>query len=283
MAFLEQVQARQRRSTRRSRRWSPRTGLRAARLRPARAPRRATSGRPRKANPGVRFIVYHSGYDIGDTQEPYRGDANGRLEHEHGRRADQEPAREQLRRDAVHRRRARRSATCPTSGPSSARCGASVMNDPDQAAHLLGKLITYVGPEADRWGTDSLWYGSPQAEIVGAAPVRVHRARARSCTACRTGSRATSRTRRAGADARSARSATGSSAATRRAAYEIDPDAAPQRDRTATTVNELRDDGYLRGVGHADARRRRWRPTAARPAHPPRGDRSRCVERPWSP
>ena len=42
----------------------------------------------------------------------------------------------------------------------------SVMNDPDQAAHLLGKLITHVGPKRIAWGTDSLWYGSPQAEIV---------------------------------------------------------------------------------------------------------------------
>jgi hypothetical protein len=27
-----------------------------------------------KAYPGVRFLIYHSGYDIGDTQAPYRGD-----------------------------------------------------------------------------------------------------------------------------------------------------------------------------------------------------------------
>ena len=40
------------------------------------------------------------------------------------------------------------------------------MHDPDQAAHLLGKLITFVGPKRIAWGTDSLWYGSPQAEIV---------------------------------------------------------------------------------------------------------------------
>ena len=41
------------------------------------------------------------------------------------------------------------------------------MHDPDQSAHLLGKLITFVGPKRVAWGTDSLWYGSPQAEIVG--------------------------------------------------------------------------------------------------------------------
>ena len=40
------------------------------------------------------------------------------------------------------------------------------MDDPDQAAHLLGKLITWVGPKRIAWGTDSLWYGSPQPEIV---------------------------------------------------------------------------------------------------------------------
>ena len=40
------------------------------------------------------------------------------------------------------------------------------MHDPDQAAHLLGKLITYVGPKRIAWGTDSLWYGSPQPELV---------------------------------------------------------------------------------------------------------------------
>src|SRR5206468_6989660 len=40
-------------------------------------------------------------------------------------------------------------------------------HDIDQSAHLLGKLITFVGPKRVAWGTDSLWYGSPQAEIVG--------------------------------------------------------------------------------------------------------------------
>jgi hypothetical protein len=40
------------------------------------------------------------------------------------------------------------------------------MGDPNQAAHLLGKLITYVGPLRIAWGTDSLWFGSPQPEIV---------------------------------------------------------------------------------------------------------------------
>ena len=40
------------------------------------------------------------------------------------------------------------------------------MRDPDQAAHLLGKLVTYVGEDNVLWGTDSIWYGSPQDQIL---------------------------------------------------------------------------------------------------------------------
>src|SRR2546429_9689532 len=54
----------------------------------------------------------------------------------------------------------------------------SVMDDPDQAAHLLGKLITYVGPKRICWGTDSLWYGSPQKEIIALRRIAVPRAEA---------------------------------------------------------------------------------------------------------
>lgn len=40
-----------------------------------------------------------------------------------------------------------------------------VMRNPDWAAHLLGKLLTHVGADNVLWGTDSLWYGSPQDQI----------------------------------------------------------------------------------------------------------------------
>ena len=36
---------------------------------------------------------------------------------------------------------------------------------PTQAAHTLGKLLMAVGPDNVVWGTDSIWYGSPQAQI----------------------------------------------------------------------------------------------------------------------
>jgi hypothetical protein len=41
----------------------------------------------------------------------------------------------------------------------------AVMNDPNQAAHVLGKLLLYLGENNVVWGTDSIWYGSPQPQI----------------------------------------------------------------------------------------------------------------------
>jgi hypothetical protein len=41
----------------------------------------------------------------------------------------------------------------------------SVMGSPDEAAHVLGKLLRYVGEDNVVWGTDSIWYGSPQPQI----------------------------------------------------------------------------------------------------------------------
>jgi hypothetical protein len=41
----------------------------------------------------------------------------------------------------------------------------SVMRTPDQAAHVLGKLLKYVGEDNVLWGTDALFYGAPQDQI----------------------------------------------------------------------------------------------------------------------
>jgi hypothetical protein len=40
-----------------------------------------------------------------------------------------------------------------------------LMRDPDAAAHALGKLFKHVGEDNVLWGTDSIWYGSPQDQI----------------------------------------------------------------------------------------------------------------------
>ena len=35
----------------------------------------------------------------------------------------------------------------------------------EAAAHALGKLLKYCGEDHVLWGTDSIWYGSPQDQI----------------------------------------------------------------------------------------------------------------------
>ena len=41
----------------------------------------------------------------------------------------------------------------------------AVMGDPEQAAHVIGKLMRHLGEDRILWGTDSIWYGSPQDQI----------------------------------------------------------------------------------------------------------------------
>lgn len=98
--------------------------------------------------PDVTFIVYHAGFVPGRPEGPYR--AEGEV-------------------DGIDT--LVRSLLDSGVGPGSnvyAELGSTwrfLMRDPDQAAHGLGKLLRYVGPENVLWGTDSIWYGSPQDQI----------------------------------------------------------------------------------------------------------------------
>ncbi len=40
-----------------------------------------------------------------------------------------------------------------------------LMTQPDAAAHVLGKLLLHLGEDRILWGTDSIWYGTPQDQI----------------------------------------------------------------------------------------------------------------------
>lgn len=40
-----------------------------------------------------------------------------------------------------------------------------IMGSPMEAAHVIGKLLKYIGPDRVVWGTDCVFYGSPQAQI----------------------------------------------------------------------------------------------------------------------
>ncbi len=48
-----------------------------------------------------------------------------------------------------------------------------LMRDPDNAAHALGKLLRYCGEDNVLWGTDSIWYGSPQDQIQAFRAFRI--------------------------------------------------------------------------------------------------------------
>ena len=98
------------------------------------------------ANPDLSFLVYHSGYEAGG-EGPYDPDGTGvdRLVRSVGE------------------------AGIGPGGNVYAELGSTwrnVMGSPDDAAHVLGKLLVAFGPERILWGTDSIWYGSPQDQIA---------------------------------------------------------------------------------------------------------------------
>lgn len=100
------------------------------------------------AHPGVAFVAYHSGHETSVREGPY------------------DPARPNGGVDRLLDS-ARRAGIGP-GGNVYAELGSTwrnLMGDPDQAAHLLGKLIAALGPGNVLWGTDSIWYGSPQDQI----------------------------------------------------------------------------------------------------------------------
>jgi hypothetical protein len=41
-----------------------------------------------------------------------------------------------------------------------------LLTQPDQAAHAMGKLLKRVGQHRVLWGTDAIWYGSPEPQIM---------------------------------------------------------------------------------------------------------------------
>jgi len=117
-----------------------------------------------RRNPDVGFIVYHSGYDT-ETQTAYPGDDKVNAA-DRGVDSLIKSLRENAW-DASHFVAPGKTfGNVPNVYAEIGSTWRSVMGSPDQAAHLLGKLITHVGPKQICWGTDSLWFGSPQSEIV---------------------------------------------------------------------------------------------------------------------
>jgi predicted TIM-barrel fold metal-dependent hydrolase len=107
----------------------------------------ADIGRVAKRFPDVNFLIYHSGFVAGAAEGPY----------------------DPKRTDGID-------ALITSLLENGVNPGANVyaelgstwrflMRDPDAAAHGVGKLLKYVGEDNVVWGTDSIWYGSPQDQI----------------------------------------------------------------------------------------------------------------------
>jgi len=104
-------------------------------------------GRVAKRFPDVNFLIYHSGFVAGKPEGPW--DAK--------------------RTDGID-------ALVTSLAENGVKPGSNVyaelgstwrflMRDPDSAAHALGKLLRACGEDNVLWGTDSIWYGSPQDQI----------------------------------------------------------------------------------------------------------------------
>ena len=104
-------------------------------------------GRVAKRYPDVNFLIYHSGFVTGKTEGPYDAPRTDGID----------ALVTSLRENNVK----------PGSNVY-AELGSTwrfLMRDPDAAAHALGKLFKHVGEDNVLWGTDSIWYGSPQDQI----------------------------------------------------------------------------------------------------------------------
>jgi predicted TIM-barrel fold metal-dependent hydrolase len=101
-----------------------------------------------KRFPDVRFLIYHSGFVAGVAERAYSGRGAG-------------DGIDTLIRSLIE------NGVQPNSNVY-AELGSTwrfLMRDPTSAAHALGKLIRYCGEDNVLWGTDSIWYGSPQDQI----------------------------------------------------------------------------------------------------------------------
>jgi predicted TIM-barrel fold metal-dependent hydrolase len=101
-----------------------------------------------KRFPDVNFLIYHSGFVTSVPEGPYD---------ESGKRDGIDTLITSLVKNQI-----------PPGSNVYAELGSTwryLMREPSHAAHALGKLIRHCGPDNVLWGTDSIWYGSPQDQI----------------------------------------------------------------------------------------------------------------------
>lgn len=98
--------------------------------------------------PDVSFIVYHSGFEIDVPEGPY----------------DPESLRgvDTLIKAVLNNGTGKADNVYAELGST----WRFLMTRPEAAAHVLGKLLLHLGEDRILWGTDSIWYGTPQDQIT---------------------------------------------------------------------------------------------------------------------
>jgi uncharacterized protein len=115
----------------------------------------------------IDFVIYHSGFDgwNRETDGYYPGDDNWDAAERSTNslikslRENQWDASQFIRPGLAH-------GNVPNVWGEIGSLWRNVMTNADRASLMLGKLIHHLGPQRVCWGTDSLWYGSPQPEIT---------------------------------------------------------------------------------------------------------------------
>ena len=97
--------------------------------------------------PDVNFLVYHSGYIAGQPEGAYNP--------QRGEGVDE------LIRSIEENGVARNSNVFAELGSTWRHSS----RDPDSAAHIIGKLVKHIGENNVLYGSDSIWFGSPQDQI----------------------------------------------------------------------------------------------------------------------
>jgi uncharacterized protein len=99
--------------------------------------------------PDMQFVVFHSAFERATTEGPY------------------DPTRARVGIDSLLK------ALDDHGIPANANVWAELgttwresLGSPTEAAHVLGKLLSRVGEDRVLWGTDAIWYGSPQPQIM---------------------------------------------------------------------------------------------------------------------
>jgi predicted TIM-barrel fold metal-dependent hydrolase len=102
--------------------------------------------------PGINFVIYHSGYEFPTSDA-----------------AEEGPYSEETASVGVNRLvKSLHDARLPPGSNVYAELGTTwfcLLRRPEEAAHVLGKLLVAVGEDNVLWGTDAIWYGPSQVAI----------------------------------------------------------------------------------------------------------------------